>query len=247
MPRALPEALLEGFAWDSAGRRYRDLAALQDYAARVAGTVGAMMAILMGVRSQQALARACDLGVAMQLTNIARDVGEDARAGRLYLPLAWLQEAGIDPDAWLADPVFNPAIGGIVRRLLVAADALYARAANGVLQLPLSCRPGIRAAGLIYQDIGRAIAAAGYDSVSARAHVPDARKAMLLARSVGACTPRRAAPPAPALAAVQFLVDAAAESARPPRRFAPGRALGSRMVWVFDLFVRLEQEGLETP
>ena len=69
------------------GRRYEDLAELHAYAARVAGTVGAMMALLMGVARAGALARACDLGVAMQLTNIARDVGEDARAGRLYLPL----------------------------------------------------------------------------------------------------------------------------------------------------------------
>ena len=83
IPRALPEALLEGFAWDVERRRYADLAALEAYAARVAGTVGAMMAMLMGVAiAATALARACDLGVAMQLSNIARDVGEDARPGR---------------------------------------------------------------------------------------------------------------------------------------------------------------------
>jgi phytoene synthase len=82
IPRAVPEALLEGFAWDLQGRRYETLADLHDYAARVAGTVGVMMAMLMGVRAPAALARACDLGIAMQLTNIARDVGEDARAGR---------------------------------------------------------------------------------------------------------------------------------------------------------------------
>ncbi len=98
MPRELPEALLEGFEWDLVGRRYETLEELQAYAARVAGSVGAMMAVLMGARSAAVLARACDLGVAMQLTNIARDVGEDARQGRLYLPLAWLREAGIDPE-----------------------------------------------------------------------------------------------------------------------------------------------------
>jgi 15-cis-phytoene synthase len=66
-----------------------------DYSARVAAAVGAMMCVLMRVRDADALARACDLGLAMQLTNIARDVGEDARAGRLYLPLDWLDEAGM--------------------------------------------------------------------------------------------------------------------------------------------------------
>ena len=89
-------------------RRYETLQDLDAYAARVAGSVGAMMTLVMGQRAPEIVARACDLGVAMQLTNIARDVGEDARAGRLYLPLQWLREAGIDPDAWLAKPVFTP-------------------------------------------------------------------------------------------------------------------------------------------
>ena len=82
MPRALPEALLEGLAWDAVGRRYDTLSGVLDYSARVAAAVGAMMCVLMRVRNADALARACDLGLAMQLTNIARDVGEDAQAGR---------------------------------------------------------------------------------------------------------------------------------------------------------------------
>jgi 15-cis-phytoene synthase len=116
IPRAIPAALLEGLAWDAESRRYATLADLHAYAARVAGTVGVMMALVMGVREPAALARACDLGAAMQLTNIARDIGEDARAGRLYLPLEWLAEAGIDADAFLADPRFTPALGGVKRR-----------------------------------------------------------------------------------------------------------------------------------
>ena len=102
IPPAIPEALIEGLAWDAEGRRYETLDDLLDYAARVAGSVGVMMASLMGARSRQALARACDLGVAMQLTNIARDVGEDARNGRIYLPTRWLREAGVDADALLS-------------------------------------------------------------------------------------------------------------------------------------------------
>jgi 15-cis-phytoene synthase len=89
MPRALPEALLEGLAWDATGRQYDDLSGVLSYSARVAAAVGAMMCVLMRVRDADALARACDLGLAMQLTNIARDVGEDAREGRLYLPRGW--------------------------------------------------------------------------------------------------------------------------------------------------------------
>ncbi len=97
IPAELPEALLDGLAWDAQDRKFEDLSDVFDYAARVAGTVGVMMTLMMGVRSPDALARACDLGVAMQLTNNARDVGEDARAGRIYLPLRWLREAGHEP------------------------------------------------------------------------------------------------------------------------------------------------------
>ena len=95
---------------------------------RLSAAVGAMMCVLMGVRDANALARACDLGVAMQLTNIARDVGEDARNGRLYLPRQWLREAGIDADAWLRAPRFDAAIAGVVGRLLQEAEVLYRRA-----------------------------------------------------------------------------------------------------------------------
>jgi phytoene synthase len=128
IPRALPEALLEGFSWDAEGRRYQTLAEVRGYAVRVAGTVGAMMAVLMGVRDRARLAAAINLGVAMQLSNIARDVGEDARNGRLYLPLDWLSEAGIDPDCFLQRPRHGPDLGSVVSRLLQAADAHYRHA-----------------------------------------------------------------------------------------------------------------------
>ncbi|MFN7056773.1 phytoene/squalene synthase family protein, partial [Hyphomonas sp.] len=95
IPKAVPAALLEGFAWDAEGRRYASLDDLAAYGVRVAGTVGVMMALVMGVRSPEALARAIDLGIAMQLTNIARDIGEDARHARCYLPQDWLLEAGV--------------------------------------------------------------------------------------------------------------------------------------------------------
>ena len=106
IPRMLPDALLEGFLWDVVGRRYDTLSDTYAYSTRVAGTVGAMMAILMGVRDTEVLSRACDLGVAMQLTNIARDVGEDARAGRVYLPRELLEANGVDVDRWLRQPRF---------------------------------------------------------------------------------------------------------------------------------------------
>jgi phytoene synthase len=215
IPRVLLDSLLEGFAWDAEGRRYETLSDLHDYAARVAGTVGAMMSLVMNTRSPAALARACELGVAMQLTNIARDVGEDARAGRLYLPQQWLREEGIEPDAWLADPCFGPGIARIVQRLLKAADDLYLRAEKGVAELPRDCRPAIQAARLVYAEIGREIEAAGSDSVNRRAVVSGRRKLRLLMKASAAAvvspgrSMRRDSALQP-LAAIRHLVDAAA-------------------------------------
>jgi phytoene synthase len=238
MPRALPEALLEGLAWDAEGRRYETLSDLLGYAARVAGAVGVMMAVVMGVRDRDALARACDLGAAMQLTNIARDVGEDARAGRLYLPMGWLREAGIDPEAWLASPRFSPAIGEIVGRLLAEADRLYVLGESGIGELPLGCRAGIRAARFLYAEIGAEIARRGHDTVARRAVVPAARKLVLCLRAVAPdFRARQDRLARPAQTEARFLIDAVT-----PLSIATGRGtFGEQVIWALDLFNRVEQ------
>lgn len=215
MPRVLPDALLEGLAWDSLERRYHSLSDLQAYAARVAAAVGAMMCVLMRVRDTDALARACDLGLAMQLTNIARDVGEDARAGRLFLPLDWLAEEGIDPDAFLAHPAPLPGIRRVTARLLARADHLYWRAGTGIGRLPWDCRMGICAAGHVYAAIGAEVRRAGHDSVTRRARTSRVQKLGWLAVSAAQAgisllrpaSPRLYARPEPEVA---FLVQAAA-------------------------------------
>jgi phytoene synthase len=222
MPRALPEALLEGLAWDAEGRRYADPGALRAYSARVASAVGAMMCVLMRERRPEALARACDLGVAMQLTNIARDVGEDAREGRLYLPLDWMEEAGLDPETFLAAPAMSPALGRIVARLLREADGLYLRAEAGIAALPVACRPGIYAARLIYAGIGGAVRRGGCDPIRARAHTSGRQKLGWLALAglrTGASVvmPHSALYYARALPETRFLVEAAAADATPAR------------------------------
>ena len=248
IPEALPRALIEGFAWDAEGRRYADLGALHGYAARVAGSVGAMMALIMGTREPDALARACDLGAAMQLTNIARDVGEDARMGRLYLPLDWVAAAGLDPDRFLADPRPSPALAGIVARLLAESDRLYARAAAGIAALPPGCRPAIRAAGLIYAEIGRVVAGQDHDSVTRRARVRSARKLALIARALRqpAVTADLAAPALPEAA---FLIEAVRRRPvaplRPRPALRPWWDVGGRVVHVLDLVELLrEREAL---
>ena len=221
MPRALPEALIEGLAWDAEGRRYRDLSGVRAYAARVAGAVGAMMCVLMGAREPSTLARACDLGVAMQLTNIARDVGEDARAGRLYLPQDWMRAAGLDPDDFLAAPRFTPALGEVVGALLAEAERLYDRAAWGVRGLPRAARPAIRAARLVYREIGREVARRGFDSVTGRAVVPAARKRALVALALTDIGLPRVGAGAEPLAETRWLVDAVADCPPPPTLVRP--------------------------
>ena len=244
LPLELVAALLEGFEWDAEGRRYETIEDLQAYGARVAGSVGAMMAVVMRTRSEQALARACDLGVAMQLTNIARDVGEDARFGRLYLPLAWMREAGLDPDGWLANPVFDSKIATVIDRLIKAADELYQRSEHGIGQLPRDCRPAIRAARLVYAEIGRELEKAGLDSVNHRAVVSGKRKLALLARASGAALIAPADPKHhfAALPANQFLVAAAklppGDTPDAPLE-PPRRSFEERARWTADLFERL--------
>jgi phytoene synthase len=180
--RDIPEAMLEGFQWDADGRTYATMRDVLDYCARVGSTVGVMMSAVMGSREPATVAAACRLGAAMQLTNIARDVGEDARAGRLYLPRERLP--GFDVEAWLEVPAPTEPIRAAVQSLLDDADALYAGAWPGIGALPPRCRPAIRAAALVYADIGREIRAAGYDTVGRRAWTSRSRKGRLLLQSL---------------------------------------------------------------
>jgi phytoene synthase len=180
LPRAPFDALLEGFAWDAQGRTYDTIEDTIEYGIRVAGTVGIVMAALMGRRERFALARACDLGVAMQLTNICRDVGEDAKMGRVYLPAQWLAQAGLSPNDLIASQAQREKLAPVVERMLGLARELYRRAEPGIETLPMRCRPAIRAASRIYAEIGEEIVAHGYDVQDRRAVVSKPRKIALV-------------------------------------------------------------------
>lgn len=251
IPKQFPLALLEGFAWDAAGRRYDNLSELKAYGVRVAGTVGAMMAMVMEVGERELVERACDLGVAMQLTNIARDVGEDARNGRLYLPRDWLREAGLDADAWLAAPTFDAKLAAVIERLLEAADMLYARSDAGLARLPAACRPGMVAARLLYAEIGHEVARRRYDSVTQRAVVPWQRKARILADAVLVAKRTGVPTDVSTLEEARFLVDsfpAMSRAVNPvpiPTESARERVrwprVEDRVAWLVELFERLER------
>jgi len=248
LPRHLLEALIEGFTWDADGRTYRSIEDLHAYGARVAGSVGAMMCWIMGPQSIDTLARACELGVAMQLTNIARDVGHDASIGRLYLPRDWMLQAGVDPDFWLTQPTFTPAIAQVVNRLLDEADRLYRQAHSGIAALPPDCRAAICAASMIYAEIGHQLRRDGLDSVNKRTVVSTTRKLMLLASAwtqvhwirVSDHTPE---PLAAILGLVKGCQDATQQTGH--QTYFPNRAMPQRVAWMLELFERRESERLD--
>jgi phytoene synthase len=184
IPRSVPAALLEGFGWDAAGRTYETLDELIEYCVRVGSTVGIMMSLVMGRRSPTTLRAASRLGVAMQLTNIARDVGEDARMGRLYLPRELLVDRDIEPRAWLSRPEPTSGVRRVVQTVLDAADALYAASWRAIDDLPARCRPAIRAAAVVYAEIGARVRSAGCDSVTRRVWTGPADKVGLVTRAM---------------------------------------------------------------
>jgi len=180
---------IEGFRHDAAGWRPDTLEHLLHYSYCVAGTVGVMMARIMGVADRATLARACDLGLAFQLTNIARDVLDDARSGRCYLPGDWLSEAGLVrdlPPGTALHPGVHEQIWPLVARLIESAEPYYASARTGIRALPSRAAWAIAAALEIYRDIGRGMLARGPAALAQRSHTSAPRKLwrMLMASPV---------------------------------------------------------------
>jgi phytoene synthase len=181
IPRALPEALLAGMEMDAEDKIYESDDELLLYCFRVASTVGLMMTRIMGCSDDLAYTRAADLGIAMQMTNIARDVGEDARRGRVYLPATMIDRAAVLSATAATQPIKDA-----VKQLLARADGHYRAADLGVPLLPRGCRFAIASSRLIYSRIGDAIAQNSYDSITQRAYVPLGKKLLLIARAIGA-------------------------------------------------------------
>jgi phytoene synthase len=173
--------LLKGFEMDVVDRRYDTLEDTLDYAYHVAGVVGVMMARIMGVRDTPTLRRAQDLGLAFQLTNIARDVVEDAVGGRVYLPGAWLDEAGVPRDR-VAAPEHRAAVALTAQRLVAAAEPFYASARWGLRDLNPRSAWAIATARGVYRAIGRHVSRSGPAAWDGRTSVDKASKLVLLGR-----------------------------------------------------------------
>jgi phytoene synthase len=177
IPRRYADELLDGMATDVGRIRYVRLQDLLIYCYRAAGTVGIMMAHVMGVRDGAALRHATDLGIAMQLTNICRDVAEDERRDRVYLP-ADLMGGDLTPTR------AGARTATAVAALLRLADDHYRSGDEGLPALPAACAAGVRAARLIYAEIGAVIAGRGFDVLGGRAVVSPGRKLWLVLRAL---------------------------------------------------------------
>lgn len=181
IPSCFIEDHLAGFALDEIDWQPQSQSDLILYCYHVAGAVGCMMAILMGVslEDQETLGYAADLGIAFQLSNIARDIREDLAAGRCYLPLAWLSEFGLDRDS-LFDPRNNAALTTMAKRLVDSAEIYEASARKGVPALPFRCRLAVLAALRIYGAIGRQVRSLGKHAWDERVTVSKKRKLAFL-------------------------------------------------------------------
>ncbi|WP_296680803.1 phytoene/squalene synthase family protein [Novosphingobium sp.] len=184
MPRRYIADHLAGFALDAADWRPASEDDLMRYCYYVAGSVGCMMAIVMGVApdDDDTLDRACDLGLAFQLANIARDVVPDAKVGRCYLPAQWLATEGLSEEN-LIDLHHRPAVARLAARLVDSARPYRASARVGAARLPFRSRLAVLAADGIYGAIGEKVWALGEAAWDERVRVSSAGKLALLGQS----------------------------------------------------------------
>lgn len=187
MDQRFPLDLLDGFAMDARGHDYASLNDTILYSYHVAGVVGVMMAIIMGVKDTATLNRACDLGIAFQLTNISRDVIDDAREGRIYLPADWLEGEGISREE-IAGPEHREALYRVVDRVLTTADDYYASARHGLTALPFRSAWAIAAARRVYSEIGSVVRQRGPRAWDTRVIVPRRQKLAGAALALGDVT-----------------------------------------------------------
>jgi phytoene synthase len=175
--------LIEGMAMDVRATRYANLKELLLYCYRVAGTVGLMMAHVMGLRDEAALKHAADLGIAMQLTNIARDIVEDASMGRIYLPLTWLNEAEIQPEK-IDAPENRAKLAVLTLRLLREAERYYRSGDEGLWYLSFRSACAVAAARRVYSEIGASLLRKGPRAWDQRTYVTGTRKICMVLRGI---------------------------------------------------------------
>jgi phytoene synthase len=178
LPREQFEALVDGVEMDLSCARYPTFDALEAYCRRVASSVGLVCVEIFGYTDPAARAYAVNLGMALQMTNIIRDVGVDLGRGRIYLPMEDMTRFGVSEQD-LKKGVVTAPVRELLRYECERAHDYYRRAANG---LPKADRYSLVAAeimGGIYFEILQRIERAGYDVFSRRVRVPRPRRAVI--------------------------------------------------------------------
>lgn len=170
--------LLDGMEMDVQGRRYKSVKELEEYCYGVAGVVGLMMCHIMGIKSEEALKHAVALGNAMQLTNISRDIQDDYKKGRIYLPEDLLENYGIPRDD-LMNPRYRDDLIKAQESILKRADELYQSGYAGLSYLSPRCAWAVLIAGKIYSEIGHLIRQKPSQSLERRVFVSKPRKVAL--------------------------------------------------------------------
>ena len=187
-----PFDLLHGFKMDAEDRVYETVDDILDYSYHVAGVVGVMMANIMGVRDEAILDRASDLGLAFQLTNIARDVIDDAKADRVFVPKDLLNAAGAPTDAAsLAKRENWPAAHKAACAQLDIAERYYDSAKVGIKELPFRCAWAISTALAVYREIGERLREGGSEAWEGRVSASKGRKMALAFGAVGPAMGRK--------------------------------------------------------
>jgi phytoene synthase len=179
IPQELADELIEGVRMDLTIDRYDTWNDLWLYCYRVASTVGLMSMYITGTETMAAVPYAVQLGVALQLTNILRDVGEDARAGRIYLPREDMERFGYTEEMLMRGEI-NGRFVELMDFLIARANALYDAAWPGIGMLPADSRMAVLAAGTLYRGILDKIREAGYDVFNHRAHLSMGEKLRML-------------------------------------------------------------------
>jgi phytoene synthase len=187
-PTEVIVALIDGLLSDQRLVRIKSDAELLSYAYHVAGTVGILMCDVLDCNDEQALSHAIDLGIAMQLTNIARDVLEDAGMGRRYLPASWVGNLTPEQIVTLSKTPDGDAalqITNAVSRLLTLAEDYYKSGITGLSYLPLRAHISIAVAALVYRQIGVQLAQQNYPWHSGRQSTSINTKIKCSLRAVG--------------------------------------------------------------
>lgn len=225
IPLRIADELLIGIASDIGTVRIQDWGELHRYAYRVASTVGLMVCSILGVEEPQARAFAIDLGIGMQLTNIARDVIEDYGNDRIYLPAVELDVTQLQAAIERRDVETARHAHGVVLRVLDDAALYYRSSDNGIAWLPAWARWGILTASRCYEDIGGEIRRAGAAGWTRRAHTSKLRK---LCRTVQAL----------------LLVSTSARYRRPPAAKCPRSVADGQPARMHDPLLHRHLRGL---